>query len=152
MEREQTIHGAELVANLGWVQRLALSIARNPETADDLTQEVARAWLERRPDLAEPARGVRAWLAAVTKRVAVDRARSEAARRSRERTVSRAEAAPDVFEVVERGAWQRRAADAVMELPEPYRSTILYRYLDQLPSRAVAERMNVREATVRKRL
>ncbi|HUR29072.1 MAG TPA: sigma-70 family RNA polymerase sigma factor, partial [Planctomycetota bacterium] len=140
------------MSNLGWVQRLALSLARNPDAADDLTQEVARVWLERRPELDEPARGIRSWLAAVTRKLAVDRARSEAARRARERSVARDELAHDTFEVVERGAWQKRVTEAVMELQEPYRSTMLYCYLDQLPTRVVAERMDVKEATVRKRL
>ena len=30
-----------------------------------------------------------------------------------------------------------------MALAEPYRSTVLYRYLDELPTRAVAARMRV---------
>lgn len=155
MEQARSMSGARLVANLGWVQRLALSIARNPDAADDLTQEVARVWLERRPDLAQPPtgiHGVRAWLAAVTRKIAVDRVRSENARRARERSVSRAEACDDPYDVVERGAWQKRVTEAVMELPEPYRSTILYCYLDQLPTPLVAERMGARQATVRKRL
>ncbi|NOT32489.1 MAG: hypothetical protein HOP15_18745, partial [Planctomycetes bacterium] len=41
----------ELVANLGWVQRLALSLARDRDAADDLAQDVARVWLEKRPAL-----------------------------------------------------------------------------------------------------
>src|SRR5262249_43346016 len=47
---------------------------------------------------------------------------------------------------------QKRVTEAVMELSEPYRSTILYCYLDQLPAASVAKRMGVREATVRKRI
>ena len=53
---------------------------------------------------------------------------------------------------MERLERQQRVADAVRALPEPYRSTLLYRYLDELPMRAVAERTGVPEATVRKRL
>src|SRR5260221_9217878 len=153
MDREQTTPwAADLVANLGWVQRLALSLARNSDGADDPTQEVARVWLERRPELADQPRGLKAWLAAVTRKLAHDRARSELARRAREQSVARPEGGGDTYEVVERGAWQKRVTEAVMELSEPYRSTILYCYLDQLPTRTVAERMGVQEATVRKRL
>jgi RNA polymerase sigma-70 factor (ECF subfamily) len=153
MESQSPTPGAaELVASLGWVQRLALSLAHDRDAADDLTQEVARVWLERRPELADKSRGLRAWLAAVTRTLARDRMRSESARRARERSVARPESEGDLFDVVERGAWQKRVTEAVMQLPEPYRSTILYCYLDQLPTRAVAERMGVGEATVRKRL
>src|SRR5438477_8682130 len=153
MDSQPSIPGAaDLVANLGWVQRLALSLARDNHAADDLTQEVARVWLERRPELANPPRGLRAWLATATRNLARDRARSERARCAREQAVARPEADADTYEVVERGAWQKRVTEAVMSLAEPYRSTILYCYLDQLPTRSVAERMGAREATVRKRL
>lgn len=138
---------AELVEHLGWVRRLALAQVRDRHAADDLAQEVARVWLEKRPLLAG---GPRSWLAAVTRRLAIDRARSEVSRTARERSTSRTEAA--TFEVVERGARQRRVFDAVLELAEPYRSTILYRFFDDLPTREVARRMAVPEATVRKRV
>jgi RNA polymerase sigma-70 factor (ECF subfamily) len=153
MDREHPILGADdLVANLSWVQRLAFSLARNRDAADDLTQEVARVWLERRPELSDRPRGLKAWLAAVTRRLARDRLRSEQARHAREQSVARPEGTDDTYEVVERGTWQKRVTEAVMELSEPYRSTILYCYLDQLPTASVAERMGVREATVRKRI
>ena len=151
MERDPA-SAADLVANLAWIQRLALSIARDRHRADDLSQEGARVWLERTTPLEMPARGPKAWLAAVARTLARDRARSDKARQVRERSVARPEREDDPFEVVERGAWQKRVTEAVMELPEPYRSTILYRYLDQLATSEVAARMGVREATVRKRL
>ena len=143
MERDDS----QLVEHLGWVQRLALSLAKNRDAADDLTQDVARVWLEKRPALAS---GPRSWLAAVTRRLAVDRARSETARKAREHSAARPEG--ESYEVVERGARQRRVVEAVLQLAEPYRSTILYRYLDDLPTHAVAQRMGVPEATVRKRI
>jgi RNA polymerase sigma-70 factor (ECF subfamily) len=138
---------AELVANLGWVQRLALSLVRERHAADDLAQDVARVWLEKRPALAD---GPRGWLAAVARKLALDRARAEVSRRGRERSAARPEGGS--FEVVERGARQRRVVEAVLQLAEPYRSTILYRYLDDLSTREVAERMGVPEPTVRKRV
>jgi len=143
MERDDS----QLVEHLGWVQRLALSLARDRDAADDLTQDVARVWLEKRPALAG---GPRSWLAAVTRKLALDRARSEVSRKARERSAARPEG--ESFEVVERGARQRRVVEAVMQLAEPYRSTILYRYLDGLSTSEVAARMSVPEATVRKRI
>ncbi len=142
--------GEELLANLGWVRRLALAIVRDSSAADDVTQEVARVALER--DEPVPASGLRAWLGAVTRRLALDRTRSEAARHARERSVARPEGDGSAAEVVERSARQQRAARAVMELAEPYRSTILYRYLDEMPVAEVARRTNVNEVTARKRL
>src|SRR5690349_18536284 len=138
---------SQLVENLGWVQRLALSLARDRDAADDLSQDVARVWLEKRPALAD---GPRGWLAAVTRKLALDRARSEVSRKAREHSAAKPEG--ESFEVVERGARQRRVAEAVMQLAEPFRSTILYRYLDGLSTREVAQRMNAPEPTVRKRI
>ncbi len=138
---------SQLVEHLGWVQRLALSLARDRDAADDLAQDVARVWLEKRPAHSD---GPRGWLANVARKLALDRARSEISRKARERSAARPEG--ESYEVVERGARQRRVVEAVMQLAEPYRSTILYRYLDDLSTREVAERMNVPEATVRKRI
>jgi len=137
----------ELVENLGWVQRLALSLARDRDAADDLAQDVARVWLEKRPVLSD---GPRGWLAAVARKLAIDRARAELSRKAREQSAAKPEG--ESYEVVERGARQRRVVEAVMQLAEPYRSSVLYRYLDGLSTREVAERMNTNEATVRKRL
>lgn len=139
----------ELLANLDWVQRLALALTRDRDAAADLTQDVARVWLEKRPRLPEGARG---WLAGVLRRLVVDRARSEGARRAREHSAARPEGTDGELDVVERGARQQRVAQAVLELEEPYRSTLLYHYLDGLDTRAVARRTGTTEATVRKRL
>ncbi len=146
-DEPRSARDAELVAELDWVQRLALSLAKNRDAADDLAQDVARVWLEKRPAHAD---GPRGWLASVARKLALDRRRSEAARAARERAVARPER--EEYEVVERLARQRRVAEAVSELAEPYRSTILYRFLDGLPTSAVAERMHTNEATVRKRI
>jgi RNA polymerase sigma factor (sigma-70 family) len=138
----------ELLANLDWVRRLALALTRDSEAAADLTQDVARVWLEKRPRLTA---GPQAWLAGVLRRLALDRRRSESARRVRERSAARPERSEEL-DVVERGARQQRIAQAVLELEEPTRSTILHRYLDGLDTGEVARRMGVTEATVRKRL
>ena len=81
------------------------------------------------------------WLASVARKLQHDRVRSEVARKGREQSVSRPES--ESFEVVERSARQRRVAEAVMQLAEPYRSTILYRYFDGLETSEIAARMGV---------
>ena len=45
-----------------------------------------------------------------------------------------------------------KLVDAVLELGEPWASTILSRYLDELTAEQIAERQAVSPATVRKRL
>ncbi|MEO6594193.1 MAG: sigma-70 family RNA polymerase sigma factor [Planctomycetota bacterium] len=161
MTADPTTH-ANLPGQLGWVRRLALSLARDPEAAADLTQDVAREWVERRPAWAEHGTGLRRWLVRATRSRAVDHARAERARRSRELAVQMqmqmplARGAPTADEpphaVLERLERQRLVAAAVHALPEPYRTTILHRYLDEMPTALVAQRLGVPETTVRKRI
>lgn len=143
---------ADLLTNLGWVQRLARALVRDDAAAEDLAQEVVRVALERREPLAGAERGLRAWLRRVARTLALDRARAESARGARERSVSRGEHDEDTAEVVERGWRQQRVAQAVLELAEPYRTTVLLRYLDELAIAEVARRMGATEATTRQRL
>src|SRR5689334_17045902 len=123
---------AELIANLAWARRVAFAIARDDSVADDLAQEAALAALEQERLGARPA-SIRNWFAAVLRRLAVDRARSESARAQRERESAREEAG-------ERGERARRIVEAVLALPEPFRATVLLRYLDELPLAEVARR------------
>ncbi|MCI0585549.1 MAG: RNA polymerase sigma factor [Planctomycetes bacterium] len=143
---------AELLAHLGWVQRLARGLVEDAASAEDVAQEAFRVTLAQPPGRVGSAGALRAWLKSVTRKVAFDLFRSERSRRRREQSVARPEGSPDAFEVVERSARQERVAAAVRALPEPYRSTVLYRYLDELTTREVAQRMGVSEEAVRQRL
>src|SRR5262245_4964458 len=118
----------ELLAHLDWVQRVARAILRDDAAADDVAQDVARIALERKT----PRHGLRRWLATIARRLAIDRKRADQARARREELSARREAVDDLEEVVERGARQQRVAQAVMQLPEPYRTAVLLRYLDGL--------------------
>lgn len=76
---------ADLLTQLGWVQRLARAIVRDGADADDLAQEVVRVALERREPIVGAERGLRAWLRRVARTLALDRARAESSRRARSR-------------------------------------------------------------------
>ena len=143
---------SQLLGQLGWVRRLASSLARDPEVAADLVQDVACEWVARRPAWASRGAGLRAWLARTVRSRSVDRARAERARRERELAAVPEPSDEDGVSVLERLDRQRRVAAAVHALPEPYRVTILLRFLDELPTREVARRLSVPEATVRKRI
>lgn len=148
---------ARLIAQLGWVQRLAASIVRDPSAAEDVAQDAAHIALARREPLDDSigqrsVDGLRAWLAAVVRQVARNRASADASRRARERNVARDDAHEGEQEIVERSARARRVAEAVAQLDEPYRSTVLHRFFDELPMAQVARRTGVNEATARKRL
>jgi len=152
-----SVDAAELLAHVAWVQRLARALVGDPSLADDLAQETLRVGIERPPDATARGPRLRGWLARVARRLAIDRARSDARRGAREITASRAAAAErrageSPLDVVERSARQQRVVEAVMALAEPYRTTVLLRFFDELPTREIAARTNANEAVVRQRI
>ena len=153
MGAQRGITEQELLENLGWVRALAARLVG--ERGEDLTHEVCVAALDRgRIDAAGGAVGrrVRAWLARATVFLAHKDRRAERTRRERERRTARVEAQPSTFDIVERNALVATLVQAVQDLAEPYRTTVLLRYLDQQPTRSIAEATGVSEVVVRKRL
>jgi len=141
----------QLLAEIGWVRALAGRLVRDDGRADDLAQGTVAAALEHPPRHREGP-GLRAWLATVMKNVLRQSARTDARRESREHVAARREAVPSAADVVARGSLHRRLIDAVMQLDEPYRTTILLRYLEERSVAEIAERQGVEPPAVRKRL
>jgi RNA polymerase sigma factor (sigma-70 family) len=147
MRKPPEEHGVrEWLEHRGWVRELARRLVSDSSLADDVAQEAwvavlerpraGAAGVERGPDAGSGRnRHARAWLAAVTRDAARQLRRSEGRRRERERLAARGEALPSTAELLERAALQRRVAEAVEGLAEPYRSTLLLRYLEELPPR-----------------
>ena len=155
MSTQRTITERELLENLGWVRGLARRLVGSE--SDDLVQQVCVAALDRgrirQADSPGAAgRRVRAWLARATVYLASNQRRSQSRRRERERSQARPEAQPSTHDVVERNSLLIQVVKAVDALPEPYRTTVLLRYLDGLPTRDIARQTDVTEAVVRKRL
>ncbi|MHC4163002.1 MAG: sigma-70 family RNA polymerase sigma factor [Planctomycetota bacterium] len=141
---------SSLLEHGDFVRRLAKSLVRDPHRADDLEQQTWLAVLERPP---RHDANVRAWLARVMRNLAGMTRRGERRRAAREQVVARPEAdAPGPEDVVARLEWQRRLVTAVRDLEEPYRSTIVFRYFEQLDPAGIAERMGVPRKTVYTRL
>ncbi len=139
----------ELLAHVGWVRRVAAALARNADEADELEQET---WSAALAHLHAAPEDLRAWLAGVVRRVAALRRRSERRRSERELAAARAEALEDTHELVARARLQRELVDAVLELDQPYRDTLLLRYFDECSPSEIAERQRVPLATVKSRL
>jgi RNA polymerase sigma factor (sigma-70 family) len=152
MDGARPLDPAELLAQVNWVRRLARALVRDADAAEDLAQETLRVTLEQPGGRVGGGVQLRAWLQRVARRLALDRWRADASRAQRERAVAPREPTEGTFEVVARSSRQQQVVAAVHELAEPYRSTILYRYLDELSTREVAKRMEVTEELVRKRL
>ena len=145
----------ELIAHAAWMRRLARALAGGEADADDLVQEACVAALRSPPD---PGRPARPWLAQVVRNAWRMRQRGEARRGAREAEVARAgEAgaaaeAPDPGALLDRAMAQRALAEAVVQLDEPLRRTLLLRHFEGLPAPRIAELEGVAAATIRWRL
>jgi RNA polymerase sigma factor (sigma-70 family) len=140
---------AELLAHREWVQRIARSLARDDAEADDLSQE---AWVEAIEHPPPHAQSPRGWFAGLLRHRMLNRRRGERRRAVRESGASRPERAADVADVVVYAEMHREVVDAVLALDEPYRTTVLLRYFEDLAPREIARRQGVPVETVRSRV
>jgi RNA polymerase sigma-70 factor (ECF subfamily) len=139
----------ELLARRDWVRRFARTLAHDDATADDLAQDTMLAAIEHPPrEAAAPA----GWLRRVLLRRAMNRARGERRRDEREALRAMPPASPSPADVVSTAESHRRVVEAVLALEEPYKTTVLLRFFEDLPPREVAARMGVPVETVRARV
>jgi len=146
----------ELSGQLDFVQRLARSLVRDEQIAEDVVQETMLAAVARRPD---PDSGMRAWLASVLRRRVLLHFRTEQRRVAREtmllresegRGVTGAEAEAKRADLsLERSSMLGRA---VADLGEPYRTVVVMRHLEGLPPREIARRLDRSVHTVNTQL
>ncbi|MCR9247414.1 MAG: sigma-70 family RNA polymerase sigma factor [bacterium] len=136
--------------DLTWLARLARALLGEANAADDLVQETAVAAL--RSELPPVQR--RAWLAAVARRLAARHVRGEARRARRERNRERTTPVllPDTSELVARAEVAEQVTGAAQRLPEPFRRTILLRFLEGLSPDEIARRDGKPVDTVRWRV
>ncbi|MHC4955999.1 MAG: RNA polymerase sigma factor [Planctomycetota bacterium] len=138
-----------LLEHTGFLRGLARSLVFDEGQADDLVQEALIVALRSGP---RHEGKLRAWLAGVTRNLAFKRLRGDGRRRLREIAAARTESVGATVDIAARLDLQRRVVAAVGELPEPYRSTVAFRYLDELSVREIAARMDAPVKTVETRL
>lgn len=138
----------EILVHANWLAALARELVADRSDAEDLVQDTFLTALRSHP----PRQGtLRGWLAGILRNTAYQRNRSESRRRRREvRAAVHAGAA--CTDDHDSAATRRRLLAAVQKLREPYRSTILQRYLEGLPPREIARRQGVPVRTVTTRL
>jgi RNA polymerase sigma factor (sigma-70 family) len=141
---------AALMAQMAWLRRLARALLKGADGADDLVHDTWMTAAGRAP--ADPG-SLRPWLG----RVALNLVRGRS--RARSRRIAREQASGEFSdpvrtpeELVRAIELQRLVADEVLRLAEPYRSTILLHYVEELSSAEIARRLGVPEGTVRRRL
>ncbi|MEW6745190.1 MAG: sigma-70 family RNA polymerase sigma factor, partial [Planctomycetota bacterium] len=139
----------ELLAHVEWIRRFSRSLVSDASSADDIAQETWLTALKNSPPSDRP---LKRWLVRVARNFARQRAREEGRRIRREEEVARPAAEPSPPDVVEKVEAQRLVVDAVLALGEPYRTTVLLHYFEDLSSAEISRRENVPEGTVRWRL
>ncbi len=151
MQRERSPAGdhESLISDLAWIRRVAGELVSDGDRADDLAQDACVVALSRAPG---DERFFRGWLARVMQNLVRQDLRGARRREAREERSARTERLDPTDELVARASLQRKIVNAVMELDEPYRSTVLLRYFEELPPREIARRQAVPVATVHSRL
>ncbi len=132
-----------------FVRRLARSLVADTDLAEDVAQETWLAALRRPPRHADNVRG---WLAAVARNLVRLQRRTDVRRLARERLKARPADAADPSDVVARLDWERRVVEAVRGLEEPYRTTVVQRFLEQMDPAEIASRTGVPRKTVYTRI
>ena len=146
----------ELMLELRFAQRIALRLVRDHHVADEVAQEAILAALQR-PDVL--AQKKRAWLVGVVRNLVHNRAREGRRRTEREARYiqdSSDAASPDgvspAQEALQRGEQKARVANLVMALPEPYRTVIVLRYMEEISPPDIADKLGRPVETVKTQL
>jgi RNA polymerase sigma factor (sigma-70 family) len=138
-----------LLEDAAWLKRLANTLAGNAFDADDLVQESRIAEWQQQP---ETDRSLRPWLAKVVRDVARMSRRGNRRRELREQAVveERQPSQPDALLAQMR--LHRLLVDLVLDLDEPYRSTIVARFVEGRSAASIARALGIPNSTVRARL
>ncbi|NVB80032.1 MAG: sigma-70 family RNA polymerase sigma factor [Kofleriaceae bacterium] len=140
---------AQLSAEMAWLRRLARALLKTGD-ADDLAHDT---WLAANAHPPDDARPLKPWLTRVALNVVRMQARAKKRQDARDHeSASLATPVATPEQIVERVELQRVVAGEVLALAEPYRSTVLLHYFEELSCAEIARRIGVPEATVRGRL
>src|SRR5213083_182349 len=118
-----------LLAHREWVRALARRLVEGDDRADEIEQRTWLAAMERPPrDLRSP----RGWLATSLRNAARKMGRGENRRARHEAAASTRAVSLPADALVAEAELQQRVGRAVLDLEEPYRSTVLLRWFEGL--------------------
>lgn len=138
-----------LLVHRQWVRSLARRLVADENDADDVEQQV---WLEATRHPPGHLESPRGWLGTVVRNVARKFGRGRTRRTVREQAWNPVSTAPSPDGIVAEAELQQSIGRAVLDLAEPYRTTVLLRYFEGLSPADVALRMGTPVETVRTRL
>src|SRR5262245_10304259 len=122
----------ELLAHAGFARALARRLIADEEGAADVVQQAWSLAIERPP---APGPRLRSWLAQLIRNLARNRRRADERRERHERDAAREEATPSAIEVAAELEAQQRIAAALLRVDEPYRETLVRRWVrDEKPA------------------
>ncbi len=145
----ETTRVEDLLAHAEWLRRLAGRLV-GPNDLEDLLQETWKAAL-RSPPRGEP-EDARPWLARVLRNLTHNRWRSQTRAQRTVDALPESPQVPSTDELLDNARTERRLADLVLTLDEPYRSTILLRYYEGKSAAQIAAALGIPAGTVRWRL
>jgi RNA polymerase sigma-70 factor (ECF subfamily) len=141
-----------LAASTSLAFRVAYAVLRRRDDAEDVAQEAVLRACRKLGSLRDPGR-MRAWLARIAWRLALDRRRGERRREDREQAAWEASPPePTVEEAAIRRQAERGVWDAVDALPEKLRMVVVLASIEGHDVRDVAALLRVPEGTVKSRL
>ncbi len=138
-----------MLEHSSWMRSFARSLVFDQSKVDDVVQET---WLAAIKTPTNRIQNPKAWLSGVVRHTVFDFGKAESRRAKREQLAAKEEALPSTADLAEQVSVQRKIAGLVLELEEPYRSTVLLRFFEDLTPNEIAERQGVPPATVYSRL
>jgi RNA polymerase sigma factor (sigma-70 family) len=138
-----------LVAHAEWLRQLAAYLLRDGPDAEDVVQETWEAALRSPPD---PGRPIRPWLAQVLRNAIRSSGRSLSRRTARERNAAFEASNTSAEDLLPRMRLHAQIARLITELEEPYRSTLLLRFYQDLDAASIARAGDLPPGTVRWRI
>ena len=149
MNETPAITPETLLEHQDFVRSLARSLLFDENQVDDVVQQ---AWVVALRKAPRQPGALRSWLAAVTRNLSRNQRRGEGRRQKHEKRVPPRDLAPSASEIAQREEIRGKVVDAVLALAEPYRSTLILRYLEESSPKEIAEKTGEPASTVRVRI
>jgi RNA polymerase sigma-70 factor, ECF subfamily len=131
--------------------RVAYSVLRQRQDAEDVAQEAFARAYRRFAGLRDPAR-FRGWIVRVTWRLAIDRWRSERRRTAREERAGLAAPVETAEELVDASRRAARLWEAIDALPEKLRIVIVLAAIEGHDVKEIGELLGIPAGTVKSRM